>query len=458
MRPCPSAERARPLAAALLWLALARPGAAQEAEPTTESWPTPAREPTPEPGPRLLSGLLLTRYRGRFTGDESDHDLYQTLDLTVTDPAGRFTGALLARAAWDVDGRDAGEDEEFFGLLDTYDHAFEPQLYHAYVDWKVDSLALLRFGRQPLYETPVTVFLDGVRADVATRDHRAQAGVYAGAGEHMYESSNDGDVVLGTFAAARAWKGSELRADWMRLEDARLGVDHENDLFGLALSQDLVHGEDLGRLDARFTSLETSGRDLRLTGNWLDGEGAFSVRGSYYRLLQTQKSLAAPLDPFSDTLFELFPYDQLGVSATKDWERVGLLAGSDVRRVREDSDEGTYNRDFERYFVTGTLRDTLPVDLSLTGELWDASEDEYETWGASLARAFPEGWDAVIGSYYSLYEYDLLSGDERDHVRTTYIDLRWKRSASQRWTLRYELERNDFDDFHELRLDYGWNF
>src|SRR5262245_48950538 len=62
----------------------------------------------------LTSGQLLTRYRGRFTDDESDHDVAQTLDVALADPDGRWSGALLARANWDVDGTDP--DSDFFDL------------------------------------------------------------------------------------------------------------------------------------------------------------------------------------------------------------------------------------------------------------------------------------------------------------------------------------------------------
>jgi hypothetical protein len=244
----------------------------------------------------------------------------------------------------------------------------------------------------------------------------------------------------------------------MHLEDLRLGVDHEDDLYGVSLAQDLRRGEHVTRLDARFTSLEWNGRDLRLSGSHLDGAHGFAVQASWYKLLQTQKEQAAPLDPFSESLFELFPYYQLAFSASKDWERFALLLGADLRRVEEADDEGEFNREFERYYLTGTLSEALWVDLSLTGELWRATDTDFETWGASLSRAFARGWELALGSYYSLYEYDFLSAEERDHVRNTTLDLRWKMDAARRFALRYELERNDFDDYHQVRLDYAWSF
>jgi len=406
-----------------------------------------------------VSGTLRTRYRARWTGDEDDHDLYETVDLALKAPDGSWSGSVLARAALDLDGRDSGEDAQFFGLLDTYEHRFEPQLFHAYFDVAGDAFELVRFGRQPLYETPLTVLFDGVRAELAPRgERRLRFGAYGGVGEHLYESSSDGDWVLGAFGSMRAWSGAELRLDYMRLEDERLSADHENDLVGVLLDQDLPGEDRRTRVTARFTSLDGNGRDLRLSTSHVDALHGLTLEASLYRLLQTQNQLAAPLDPFSDSLFELFPYTQAGLSAGKDWEHLSVLLGLDIRRVVDASDEGEYNRDFERTFLTATLPDALPVSVSVTGELWDATDTDYETWGASLDRALDGGWNVGLGSYYSLYKVDLVSGEERDHVRTVYLDLRWKRDTARRWNLRYELERNDFDDFHQLRLDYSWSF
>ena len=254
------------------------------------------------------------------------------------------------------------------------------------------------------------------------------------------------------------WKGAELRADWMHLEDERVGIDHENELLGLAGSQDFRGGEALTRIEGRFTSLEGNGRDARLSANYLDPQASLRVQASLYRLLQTQRELAAPLDPFSSALFELFPYTQLDCSASKDWQHLSLLGGANLRRVDDDDDVGDFNRDFERYYVTGTVPETLWVDLSLTGEVWRATDTDYETWGAEFARALEGGWNLSLGSYYALYEVDLTSGAERDHVRTTYLDVRFKPSALQRWALRYEFEKNDIDDYHEVRVDYTWSF
>src|SRR5262249_54169067 len=106
-----------------------------------------------------------------------------------------------------------------FDLEDTYSR-LDGHLFHAYVDVAAQSFALVRVGRQPMYETPLTIVFDGVRAELAPRgEHRLAAGAFAGIGEHTYESSHEGDAVLGGFGAFAPWSGAELRADWMHLED-----------------------------------------------------------------------------------------------------------------------------------------------------------------------------------------------------------------------------------------------
>lgn len=405
------------------------------------------------------SGRLVTRYRARFKGHEDDHDLTQTLDLALADPDRQWAGALLARATWDLDGTEP--DSDFFGLADTYDHRLEGQLFHAYVDLARPGLSLLRLGRQSLYETPLTLVFDGLRAELAPRgERRATLGAFAGVGEHPYESSADGDLVLGGFATLALWSGAELRADWMHLADERLGSAHEDDLFGLVLGTDLrgSGSAERTRLETRFTSLEGDGRDLRLAADHLDASRGFSVQASYYELLQTQQDLAAPLDPFTSTLFELFPYAQATLSATKDWEDFALLAGADLRRVDDADDEGAYNRDFERYWLTGSLPGLFTLDVALTGEVWRADGSDYETWGATLARPLDGGFELALGSYFALYEYDLSSADERDRVRTTYLDVQWRHGPARRWRLRCEFEHDEFDDYQEVRLDHAWSF
>ena len=81
-----------------------------------------------------VSGALTTRYRGRFGAGSSDHDLYQVLALDAGDPArDALSIHLLAQAAADLDGSDAGDRFVFYSLDDTHSSRVTARLDHAYV-------------------------------------------------------------------------------------------------------------------------------------------------------------------------------------------------------------------------------------------------------------------------------------------------------------------------------------
>ena len=131
----------------------------------------------------------------------------------------------------------------------------------------------------------------------------------------------------------------------------------------------------------------------------------------------------------------------------------------DLRRVLDADDIGQFNRDFERYYSTLTFSGpTQKVNLSVTGELWDSPDSKIRTIGADLSRELDERWEGPLGTYYSLFKYQLYLNEERDDVRTYYLRLRFKRTEATTFDLRYELEDDELDRFHVLRLGMTWRF
>ena len=142
-------------------------------------------------------------------------------------------------------------------------------------------------------------------------------------------------------------------------------------------------------------------------------------------------------------------------------DKFGLQGGFDYRQVTDDGDVGVFNRDFEHGFLTATLTNTLPaqLELSVTGDLWYSTGDDITTWGLDLARKFGERWGASIGSYFSLFKYDVSQNTEQNDVRTYYAGVRWRQSASAAWDLRYEYEDDPgFGYFQTLRVGAVWQF
>ena len=407
-----------------------------------------------------IHGTLSSRYRARWESDSEDHDLYQVLTLTAGDETRhRVTGHLMGQVAYDLDGADTDGEYAFFSLEDTYDSSVTARLYHAYADvHRLGTVETLRLGRQLVYETPEVAYFDGVRVETGELgDRNVQFGLYGGVPVHPFESSPEGDLVLGASGSARPWRGGRLRLDWMHLEDESLLGENQDDLTTVALDQAFAAAWQVG---GEYSLLEGEERDYRLRASVNLVEEDLTVEASYYELLRTQSERSIPFDPFFATLFELFPYWQSRVLLSKGFESgITLEAGLDLRRVEDSSDVGEFNRDFERYHLT-TILDDLPaeLELSLTGEIWESDQSDIDSWGIDLRREFSGGFTASIGSYFSLFKYQLYTDEEREDVRTWYTSLAWRRTEGPRFDVRYEFEDADLDEFHYLRLGATWSF
>ncbi|MEW6071260.1 MAG: hypothetical protein AB1726_01520 [Planctomycetota bacterium] len=406
-----------------------------------------------------VHGFLAARSRSRWTEDADDHDVYAVAGVdAASSGADPWRFHVLGRGSWDVDG-ERGE-QPFPDIEDTYGSSLNGRLYEAHADIPAgERLDLLRAGRQIIHETPTTAYFDGARVETAPAGPTAAVlGVYGGLPVHLYESSSTGDVIAGAYARLRPWMRGQLRLDWMHLEDeTRLG-EHQNDLFALGLRHRF--GRNL-RLEGEYSRLEDEDRDVAVRGLWFLPEEQFSIRASHYRLLEPQTDLVNEINPFYNALAAREPYDQSQIQVSKGFgERLEVAGGFDTRRVDDENDIGRFNRDFDRFYVTAILLETLPADtiLSLTGEVWDSEGQDIETWGIDLENELDETLRASLGSYYSLYKYYLDSDSERENVRTYYAEVRKKVTAATALSARYEYEDEELDEYHTLRVGMTWRF
>ncbi len=421
----------------------------------------PAAQDPPEQ-PLAVHGSLGLRYRLRWSGQDSDQDVAEALEFAIGDAAhDALTASLSAEGRMDIDGLAHGANPgPYYELEDTHGDAFAARLYHAYVDvHRAGSFETLRIGRQTIVETPETAWFDGLRAE--TRElgvARARFGAWGGLPVQYDTSVQAGSALYGAFAEARPWSGGRVRADWMHAEDdARLGPSSA-DLFAAGIWHSLSTNL---HLEGQYTRLEERDRDVRLRASWTASDSDLVVRASWYRLLEPQGDLAPPFDPFYATLYELEPYDQYGLQVSKSLTRaLHLQAGYDARRVERSQDQGTFNRDYDRGWATLGLSGLLPwaLDASLTGELWNSQQSDLRTLGAELARRWAERLEAAVGTYYSLYEYDLYQARELDHVRLWYLKLVLDRSAPFQVELRYTFEQDPIDQYNDLRVGATWRF
>lgn len=422
---------------------------AQQQSPPSE---TPAADATPV----QLRGRLASRYQVRWTGDDSDHDLFTTLTLDAGDAEHHaVTAHLMGRLTYDVDGNDG----TFAGLGDAYGRRLDGLLYDAYIDvHRIDGLPTMRIGRQSIVETPEIAYLDG--AHVASAEHgdlALQVGGYAGASTHLYEASHSGDLIGGVYAQLRPWQRGRLRCDYMHVEEDERLLGEGDDLVGIGFWQQL--GERL-QAELQYSRIGDRDRDARARASWRDATKGLLVQASYYTLLRSQGDLVLELDPFFDALNVLRPYDQWTLLAAQEIARsVQLQAGADLRRVHDRSDVGFYNRDYDHYHGTVRLLDLGPKDLTVgaTVDLWHSDGQLVESWGGDASYELGRS-TLSLGTYYSLYKFDLFSNSERDHVRTYYGRLRHATSDAVTLDGDVEYEDDDFDQYYRLRLGVTWRF
>ena len=407
-----------------------------------------------------IHGSVVTTMRERWTANDSDLDLSSTVSLDLGNPdKNPWTGHVLTQIPIDLDGK-RDPHSVFFDLDDTYDQAVVPRLYDAYAETHdAGFLATARIGRQTLWDTPVFAWIVGASAETKEEGKaHVSVGAYAGIPVHQYDSSHSGDFLGGLYGQAQPWTRGRVRLDWMNIQDQSDTGSMEENLWKASLWQGIGPNT---RVEGTITRLGNEERDWSATATWWDQASDVSVQASFYELQATQGSLPLEIDPYFATLFDLFPYYQARLMASKGFgEKVSVQAGTEMRRVSDETDEGQFNRDFERYFSTVQLREVLPahVVLGMTGEVWNSQGNDIRSWGADLSRRYGESFDASVGTYYSLYKTDLVSGTENDDVRTWFLRLLWKQTKSSAFDLRYDVEDEDPHAFQTLRLGWTWRF
>ena len=74
------------------------------------------------------------------------------------------------------------------------------------------------------------------------------------------------------------------------------------------------------------------------------------------------------------------------------------------------------------------------------------------------AEGFTKDTKGHVGTSYSLYKYDFLTGSERDHVRTYYVGVDVRMTKQVRLRVDYAYEDDAFDHYNTLRAAATWTF
>ena len=406
-----------------------------------------------------LHGRLASRYWLRSGKSRSDQDIFETLTLDVGDPRRHaVTAYFVGRLAADIDGL-GGDATQFASVDDRFGNVYG-RIYDAYLDFhRVPGIELVRAGRQVIHETPEFAYFDGLRLETETLgDTEVQFGAYGGASTHLYEASSQGDWTAGLYAQARLWSGGRVRFDWMHLEDEALLGAHEDDLFSVGIWQRVCEALDF---DLQYSRIEERDRDVRARVTFDGQDSETTAQISFYQLLNTQKDLVLELDPFLSALHEEFPYWRTGAMlGQRICEDLDAQGGVDIRRVTDRGDIAEFNRDFERVYLTFTAANVgwNGLSIALTGDAWHSDAQRVLTWGIDIEKDVAEGLTASVGSYFSLYKFDLFLDSERDNVRSWFAKLRHKAADDLTFDASYELEDSDITQDHVFRMGVQWRF
>lgn len=421
-----------------------------------------ARAPTPIPEPVdgvPVRGSLRSRYRFRQGAGDDDHELISLLGVDIGDPNRHpVTAHFLARVFLDLDGLEA--DEVFAGLDESLDETANLQLFEGFLDFhSIRSLSVARLGRQNLYDAPVEVTFDGLRMETQRYgEFELWAGAYGGVPEHFYEASARGDSVYGACAGLSPWQGGRLRFDWMRIDDELITFAERDYVWGVAWWQEL--GKDV-QLRGQHSWVNGRPRDLIVRSMLHSEPLGINAWINYRELLAAQRREVTELDPFWTIAGDYQPYRQIEAAIARDFgEHVTVTLGADARRLVDDENQGTFNREFERLHTDVALRDVFTRGLSffVSGSWWNSSGEDTNTVTGDVTYDCSETVRASLGTGYEMYKYDFLSDRERLHVYTWYARMDWRAGPSLRFDTAYQYERDDDETFHLFRLGVTWTF
>lgn len=440
---------------------------AEEEEGETPAAKAPAADSEEEEGASFLSlvhGDLTTRYLLRIRDPDTDQDIYQGLRVWGRDGGqGRFRFLLHGLIAADIDGRG---DNEVFGdrgtLFSSNTHGY---FYSAYVEaneipkgW-VDRL---RVGRQFVH-SPEIFHLDGATVR-SSRWRGLSARGLVGIPVHLYESSARGDLIAGGGISYEPFSWGRLGADYVHVEDRRIelpggGEDREtDDLYSVhALGRISTHtrlGGNASWIDDQFRRL-----DGRLHSRWDEGGLSGGLRFRYQP--ETLREHTIDLSPFYQVILESRPYYQLHAYVEKDLtEGLAIEVGGMNRQLLDDDDEGVFNRDFTRLYLTLHALD-LPVQkvsASITGEAWLTETDDIYALGAEVGWRPSDPWRASTGYYFSLFKIDRTTFDERENVHTYFVRVRGPIAGPFSFLASYELEWGKGTVYHVMETGVRVSF
>ncbi len=459
-------------AALLATAAAIFPGGGEAAQDSRPADPAGAPEvlatrPAKEETPALdLGGYLDLRYRYRsIPGGQTDQDLFGSFGVRTSLPGygdGDLRLAASGSFVWDLD-QFPDVTNSFSGLPETYDSRFHAYLYEAYGEVDPSGpVRTLRAGRQILWREEGFRF-DGVYAD-ALATGRTEFSLYGGVPVHFHESSPDGDLLAGAGVAVSPARRLRVALDGIYVRDRR-DVPGVPSVEGDLLTVLAVEGSPDPRIRARGTFSMLDAKERRETAEiaFFDPESRIRVNARFVRQNDITEIPVTEFSPYVAVLGVLEPYFQFQVDAGAPvLGPLEVAAGYARRELIEGAEEGLYNHEFDHGYAIATLVSFpwAPTSLHVRADGWNGGGQDFGTLGGGAEARFgeKEEWRAELGTDYSLYRIDLVTGEERFRDRLYYGRVRRRLGEHLDLGVAYRYERDDLDEYHVADLVLGVRF
>ncbi len=417
----------------------------------------------------FISGSFRAQYEGRWAEGEEDHDMYEYFRFRTKDFYNdKISIAGFGRLSEDFDGHEP-KDGAFRDILDTYEHSVNGRIYYLYADIKdpVIDKSSLRIGRQYEYSLE-TILFDGVRYE----QQIGPVGTYAFGGLRFSQYSNAYfDTVAGSGVAFRPLMDTRVTLDYVHIEDD----EFDDDEVGVNVWHKVY--DDLN-FYGRYTLLDTLPKDFLVKLSWDKIDWDANVQVSYYRFLHSLAEHSNNISPFYEILGSFKPFDLISLTGYKGFgEKFGVSSGVDYRRLIDEDDENTFNRDYNRSFISFMINNVLLREskFAFTLEYWNIEGIDHS---ADLSVDFDKKigkFDIGGGTGYSVYKYNFIGSNDlaavlddeytRDieqkiNVRTYYLRVKYSLSKHSDVGMQWLTEVSDTDPetYHQLLLSYSRNF
>jgi hypothetical protein len=414
--------------------------------------------------PYCLHGSVHVRTRFRADGDDQDWDLYEYLSLDWRDELARgWSGNVYGRLAQDLDGD--GDNDGYYAfdsIDDTYDSWLTGRLYNAWVGYRFGSGAVdrVRLGRFEVLAGDSFLVDGGMVTFSCLGAGQWQFHAFGGLPAHLFSDDMEGHLIVGAGVEGRPWNGGEVRFDWVFVDDETeyYGSPQDN-VFNLEVTQRI--GQCV-RLRGRYQQVDDTPwlvagyADVFWTG--IDA----SLRGHFLTVPAAQDDRVYDVDPYYSQVLELEPYWDAHLAFSKGiGDHVNGEVGASVRQLYDDSDEGEFNREFERAYATlSTFKwPSRGLGLSVTGEWWNVYDaNDYATVTFDVDWKPSDCWHVTVGTDYSYYKYDLLTDSERVDDYGFYARAVYRPSPRWRVDLSARVDTDDYDTYLTLRAGVRFDF